>query len=186
MTNISFAKKFWFGESGIPLGTYITHVPTPQAWDGFQINNTFKSHYTNILNTDAGGTQYFTFRSYYNKLTSLVDHDMSGILTCNGQLNLNNNIYANSTTITPTVISYLSGVSANIQTQLNNINANFNNYLLLTGGTLSGNLTCNSTLTLNNNVIANATTITPTQLSYIYGATSNIQTQLNNINPSNK
>jgi hypothetical protein len=67
-------------------------------------------------------------------------------------------------------ISYLVGLTSNIQSQLNNkytsgYSLNINN----------GNL-----LTLNGNLNVNSINITPTILSYLDGVTSNIQNQINN------
>ena len=46
--------------------------------------------------------------------------------------------------------------------------------------TFSGTNTFSNTTTFNANIIANSTQISPTQLSYVSGSTSNIQSQLNN------
>ena len=67
---------------------------------------------------------------------------ISGTTTLNAQVNLNDILYVNSTTILPVHLSYLAGSTSNIQTQLNN-------KLDLTGGTISGNLTISGTTTLN-------------------------------------
>ncbi len=40
-------------------------------------------------------------------------------------LNLNGNLYVNSTSISPTILSYLSGLSSNAQTYLTNLSNNF-------------------------------------------------------------
>ena len=93
-------------------------------------------------------------------------------ITCNGKIQCYANIKFNSTagielasvTISQTELSYLSGVTSSIQTQLSD------KLSLSSGGTLIGNL------------IVNSTTITPTLLSYLSGVSSNIQTQFNTIN----
>ena len=52
--------------------------------------------------------------------------------------------------------------------------------LIVSGGAgIGGNLHIGGTTTFTGNIVANALTITPTELGYIDGATSNIQTQLN-------
>jgi hypothetical protein len=183
-------------------------------------------------------------------------------------LNLIGSLYVNSTTITPTILSYLSGASSNIQSQISAINTSallslantwtntntftdgitiksgsttavtvssttgqveiFGNGVLNIWNTIgyyfqincsSTNVTfnsnygsinfnppvnCNSTLSasglitanagltipsgqsfnMNGSLIANSTTITPTVLSYLSGATSNIQSQISAINTS--
>jgi hypothetical protein len=48
--------------------------------------------------------------------------------------------------------------------------------------TITGDKTLSGTTTFTGNIIANGATITPTELGYIDGATSNIQTQINDIN----
>ena len=87
-------------------------------------------------------------------------------------------------TITQAELSYLHGVTSNIQTQLN---SKFN----LTGGAITGpvNFTdvCEfftSTLfddnvTFSGNLLVASAIISPTELSYLDNVTSNIQTQLN-------
>ena len=112
----------------------------------------------------------------------------SGLLSCNGgltliagqNLNLNGNIIANSLTISPTELGYLDGVTSNIQTQINSI---------VSGGSVSlsgtnaftGSNSFAGVTTFTNNIIANSLTISPTELGYLDGVTSNIQTQLNSI-----
>ena len=123
-------------------------------------------------------------------------------------LTLVGNISANSVTVTPTQLSYVSGLTSNAQTQLNAITANVStNYAPLTAPTFpsgitstagttslgttncSGLLSCNAgcilpvsqILTLNGNISANLVTVTPVELSYVSGLTSNAQTQLTNI-----
>jgi hypothetical protein len=79
--------------------------------------------------------------------------------------------------LTQTELSYLSGVTSNIQTQLNN-------KLSLSGGTLSGNLTINDIIFANSTakIVLNTPSlnISQTELSYLSTVSSNIQTQLNN------
>ena len=65
----------------------------------------------------------------------------------------------------------LDGITSNIQTQINNLSGNTN--------LLSSNNIFTGTNQFNNNIIVDNKTITPIELSYIDGTTSNIQTQLN-------
>ena len=58
--------------------------------------------------------------------------------TLNGTLTLLSNLIVNSTSISPIVLSYLSGLSSNLQTQLANITANFSNYATRVNPILSG------------------------------------------------
>ena len=58
--------------------------------------------------------------------------------TLNGTLTLLSNLIVNSISISPIVLSYLSGLSSNLQTQLANITANFSNYATRVNPILSG------------------------------------------------
>ena len=78
-------------------------------------------------------------------------------------------------------MSYLYGVTSNIQTQINSINVSS---ILSLNNIFTGTNTFTNTLTLTGNLIVNSTTISPTILSYLSGATSNIQTQISSINTS--
>ena len=176
--NVSYNNNFTLGDNNgsVYYGARMIYIPSPGVTDGLVIvnkglfNNT--AYYTNFKNVDLTNTEVFVFRMNYNNIWSKVPHTMESTLTLSG------NLIANSTTITPIQLSYLSGVTSNIQTQLNN-------KLDLTGGTISGNLTISGTTTLNaqvdlNDVLyVNSTTILPVHLSYLAGASSNIQTQLN-------
>jgi len=107
--------------------------------------------------------------------------DVSGNSTLNGSatiygnstfnndmyMNFSSKLFASGTGITQNELSYLSGVTSAIQTQLNN-------KLSLSGGTITGDVT------LSGNLIVNSATITPIELSYLDTVSSNIQTQLNN------
>lgn len=160
--NVSFNNNFTLGDNNgsVYYGSRMSYVPSPGVTDGLVIvnkglfNNT--AYYTNFKNVDLTNTEVFVFRMNYNNIWSKVKH------TFENGIDIAGNIIANSTTITPVQLSYVSGATSNIQTQLNN------KLDLTTGGTLIGN------------IIANSTTITPIQLSYVSGTTSNIQTQLNN------
>jgi len=90
-------------------------------------------------------------------------------------LSLEGNLLVNSATITPVELSYLDGATSNIQGQLNN------RATLDSAQTISGAKTFSGTTTLTGNVIANSLTITPTEMGYLDGATSNIQSQLSSL-----
>lgn len=211
-------------------------VPTPSASD-----NTTKIASTAYVKTNladylplVGGT--LTGALIGTAVTA------SGTVTAQGNVVLgtstsntatvNSNISANSQTISPTQLGYVSGVTSAIQTQLNSkaplaspaltgtptvptasssdnstqiastayVKSNVADYLPLAGGTLTGALTGTAitasgtvtangdvvlgsdnsdTTTLNSNLSANSQTITPTELSYVAGVTSALQTQLN-------
>jgi hypothetical protein len=165
--NVAFNKNLTLGDNNgsVWIGSSMTYIPNSLTTSGLVIynkglnNNT--AYYTNFTHNDLTNTQVSTFRMNYNNIWSKVPHTMESKLT------LLDNLVANTINITPTELSYISGTTSNIQTQLNN-------KLNTTGGTISGNLT------LTGNLIANSTNITPTELSYISGTTSSLQNQLNN------
>jgi cytoskeletal protein CcmA (bactofilin family) len=96
------------------------------------------------------------------------------------------NISANSQTVTPTQISYLSGVTSNIQTQINSKNSssetltalNVNNTTISGANSWSSQNIFNGLLKLTGNLNVNSVDVTPTQLGYLSGVTSSIQTQI--------
>ena len=110
--------------------------------------------------------------TYYARLANpnvfINDNTFTLLTTFTGSIN------ANSNTITPTQLGYISGATENIQSQLNN------RVTLNTTETITGAKTFQGTTTFTGSIIANALTITPTQLGYLSGVTSAIQTQLNN------
>ena len=85
-------------------------------------------------------------------------------------------------TATTSQLNFVDGVTSSIQTQLNGKQAT------ITGGATtitSSNLTANRALISNGSgKVAASSTISTTELGYLNGVTSNIQTQLNNISTS--
>lgn len=82
-----------------------------------------------------------------------------------------------SSLITSTELDYLNGVSSNIQTQLNAKQAT------ITGAASTGtssNLTANRAMITNSSGKMSISAVTSTELGYLDGVTSNIQTQFNN------
>jgi len=183
--NFSFNKQLTLGDTnfaGTWFGVSHKYIPSVQPHDGYVVynkglNNNTK-YWTNFTHNNLSNVETSTLRMSFEEIISKVNHICESTLSVAGNLTLTGNLIANSTTITPVQLSYLNGASSNIQTQLNN-------KLDLTGGTISGNLTISGTTTLNaqvnlNDILyVNSTNITPTQISYLAGATSNIQGQLN-------
>lgn len=154
---------------------------------------------TSTLATINGTSLYITGSSTFNNTITADSLSVVNASNFNGNVNiistssligtvtLIGNISANAMTITPIQLSYVSGATSNIQTQLNN-------RLQLTGGTMSGNLIINGSQTNYGNtnfyndvylqvaskLYANGSAITQSELSYLSGVTSSIQTQLNN------
>lgn len=183
--NVSYNNQLTLGDSngaGTWFGMRQIYIPNPSSSAGFVFynkglnNNT--EYFTNFTHNNLSNVEVPTLRMSYANIWSKVPHTMESTLSVAGNLTLTGNLIANSTTITPVQLSYLNGTSSNIQTQLNN-------KLDLTGGTISGNITISGTTTLNaqlnlNDVLfVSSTTILPVHLSYLAGASSNIQTQLN-------
>lgn len=169
-----------------------------------QIGGTGNDSYTRFFGLN--NTTYLDF----NQIIKFRACDLSGNVTgtiyefnSNGQfyapitvtdnLGITTNLYVDSTTISPTELSYLDNVSSNIQTQLNNkitknTDASMNNVDI--AGSLnvgvqfySPDILCNS-LGVATNIVCGYPTpiasISYQELSYLDGVTSNIQTQLNN------
>jgi len=97
---------------------------------------------------------------------------ITGDKTLSGTTTITGNVLANSLTISPTELGYIDGLTSNAQTQINSKVGLTNNE------TISGNKTMSGTTTFTGDIIANSLTITPTELGYIDGLTSNAQTQL--------
>ena len=74
------------------------------------INNASLTGSTTIASLSVSGTSSFTGSATHN-----------GTLTLNAGTTVNASITSNSTIITPTSLSYISGASSNLQTQLNSI-----------------------------------------------------------------
>jgi len=126
-----------------------------------------------------------------------------GTVFIGGQLLLSGNITANETTITPIELSYLNDASSNIQEQINSVKTDIssnildisNNYVhqnkiivdsslnqinsTIIHGSLEVNDVSLNTIKLNGNITANGLIISPTELSYLNDASSNIQSQIN-------
>tara|TARA_R110000787_G_scaffold11980_2_gene39068 strand:+ start:2464 stop:6273 length:3810 start_codon:yes stop_codon:yes gene_type:complete len=95
-------------------------------------------------------------------------------------LTINNSLEVNNITLSPQTISFLDGTTSNIQTQINNISGDLgSNYVDLSNNqTIIGEKTFTNTTTLTGNLNVASTDITPTELSFLDGVTSNIQTQI--------
>lgn len=166
-------------------------------------NNIFSNYATSSLSTytllnnvenynNNGGLGYISFnsQSIYNLKNVLYNISLSSI---SSQISPNNNynsfdlinltriLRVNDINITAAEISYLNGLTENLSTSLTNLSNRINNKAGLSeNNTFTGINTFNNTINLNNNINANNATITPIELSYLDGLTSNIQTQLNN------
>ena len=167
------------------------------------------SNVTNI-ETNIAGISY-----------SSLSTNISNVLNVNGGINIPSsqlltligNIFCNNVSITPTVLSYISTLSSNAQTQISSLQTstltNISNISSLTtqvnnlntkttgmnyagSNTLFSNLLyanaglnipINQVLTILGTLYVNSISITPTQLSYLSNCSSNIQSQLNLLAP---
>ena len=93
-------------------------------------------------------------------------------ISLNGTVYQVGSVNVNGTIITPTELSYLTGVSRNIQLQFAD-KANTADVVKL-----SDNQTITGNKTITGNFIVNNQTISPTELSYLKNVSSNIQEQL--------
>ena len=113
---------------------------------------------TNNLTQAKADSLYLIKNSVTDTLNSNVN--------INAGLNINSNLLANSLSITPVELSYLDGVSSNLQTQINNI-----------GGGGTSNI---GTIVTNNQPISNNDTLN------VFASKTNTQlTNLSTINTNN-
>ena len=124
------------------------YIPNTATTSGHVIYNkglmNNATYYTNFVHVNTSNVDVATMRLSWERIWSKIPHTMESTLDVTGNLTLTGHLIANSTTITPTQLSYVSGTTSNIQTQINN-------KLNSTGGTISGNLTISGTTTLSNN-----------------------------------
>lgn len=110
------------------------------------------------------------------KITGGASSIVSSNLTASRVLISNTSGKVANSTVTSTELGYLDGVTSSIQTQLNSKQAT------ITGGAstiASANLTASRALISTSSGKVAVSAVTATELSYLDGVTSNIQTQLN-------
>lgn len=156
----------------------------------------------NILTGDNvfGGTLYF-------QNATATDLNLAGTTTVVGNINTTGNIDTHGSsiaagaitctslnTISDVIIGYLAGISSNVQDQINAINAeedvdaakiaDMNAYNIGTStSSFNNNVSIGNNLTLDGSLIVNggANTLSGSELSYLDGVTSNIQTQFTDV-----
>lgn len=157
--NVSFNNRLILGDSnnsGVYLGGSFQYIPNNAVTSGLVfynkgLNNS-TAYYTNFTHNNLSNVEVPTFRMNYNNIWSKVPH------TCESTLTLLDNIIANSTTITPTQFSYVSGATSNIQTQLNG-KASLSGTNTWTGtNTFSSNIIVDGSANFNNNINLNSGT----------------------------
>jgi hypothetical protein len=155
--------------------------------NGTDLNTRLTTDETNITNLQ-NKTNAMTYNAGTNTLTmqEKVIINLDGSLNANvtiedaltDTLIINSTISANSCNITPTELSYIDGVTSSIQTQLNAKATDSLTCHLAGTETITGAKTFNGGVTLSSNMTSNAQTVTPTQLGYVSGLSSNAQTQI--------
>ena len=168
-----------FGNTNVwtGLNSYNTNLPTSTLMPTISSQFATKNYVDSV-----SGTGLLALSNTW----SGVSNTFSNAVVHNGLTTFSGNISANSATITPTILSYISTLSSNVQTQITNINTSallsLSNNWSGTTNTFSNAVNLNGLTTFSGNISANATTITPTQLAFVSGASSNLQTQITSIN----
>ena len=120
-----------------------------------------------------------------NGITFFEDLETTNIIVDNQLiLNPDASIYANSLVISDLELSYIFGGTSNFQSQINNIGSNLTTVLGRTQNmsTIENETTFFGNIKLNSgSIIANGNNISDIELSYLDGATSNIQSQLTSL-----
>ena len=144
-------------------------------------------------NATTNGTWAIKYLSYVRT----AGDTMSGSLvldytSANRALITNTNKVVTASTVTDTELAYLSGLTTSLTPNLNGLTANvqtqINAKVNRAGDTMTGGLgidyvgvTANTVPVLDAARRFTSTTIDPTELGYLDGATANIQTQINNM-----
>jgi hypothetical protein len=129
---------------------------------------------TSIATTQASlQTQVNTKAADANTVHLTGSETISGSKTFSGGVVLSSNVTANGLTISPVEVGNLDGSTSNLQSQINGKAGTSTTNTFSAAQTFTGGLLVNSTVT------ANSAVLTPTELSYIDGASSNLQQQLN-------
>ena len=143
---------------------------------------------TQTLSSSSTTTQYPSAKAVYDNINNLQNSKQNNItggassittnnLTANRALLSDGNGKVAVSAVTNTELGYLDGVTANIQNQLNGKQAT------ITGGasTITGaNLTASRALVSNGSGKVAVANVTSTELGYLDGVTSSVQTQINN------
>ena len=149
-------------------------------------NFTITPRLISLMATNLNIEAYVTFTNLQNAGQTVING--GNITTGTINASLANITHINATNIT---VGTLDASQANI-TNLNASNIvtgtlnsqRLSSDVVLTTGaqTISGNKTFSGTTTVSGNISANLQTVTPTNLGYLSGSTSNIQSQINTIN----
>lgn len=163
-------RKHWvFGTDG---SFYLPDGSAKLAQDGNLYINSSANGVTGWLTTILNGKQA--------SITGGASTITSSNLTTSRALVSNSSGKVAVASTTSTELNYLSGVTSNVQTQLNAKQAT------ITGAAstiATSNLTASRALISNGSGKVSVSAVTSTELGYLDGVTSNVQTQINNITP---
>jgi hypothetical protein len=173
----------------------VNTFPSSTVLNGSNLNTRLTNDETNIstnatnISTLQGKTSALTYDSGTNTLNISskvsISKDVSemgniylGDNSGNDIIYIQGNLNANTQIITPVQLGYLGTLTSNVQSQINAKATDSLTCHLAGTETITGQKTFSGGISLTSNITSNGTTITPTELSYVDGATSNIQTQI--------
>lgn len=163
---------------GYPQGAILTYKNT-NTGEAYLVESLIQNNTYNFVTTPSYIDGVKWKKTYNDDLSGAISNVVTNDLTANMVLVSDaNGKIAVSPTISSTELEYLNNVTSNIQTQINGKQATITN-----GSTVynkASNLQTNRALISNSsgNIVTSVTT--STQLGYLAGVTSAIQTQLNN------
>lgn len=172
------------GKGLIPTNdNYYTLGSDDKEWTNLYVKEVHCAKYTFINSVSLeyrGGTTGHVGSNLTIDNHELVDYDSlaksvlgsytRSTVTANRALVSSSSGKLSASSITSTELGYLDGVTSNIQTQLNGkaASSHSHSYLPLSGGTITGNLTVNSSLTCNSRI-----TVTGTNYPHFYASDAN-------------
>lgn len=172
------------GKGLIPTNdNYYTLGSDDKEWTNLYVKEVHCAKYTFINSVSLeyrGGTTGHVGSNLTIDGHELVDYDSlaksvlgsytTSTVTANRALVSSSSGKLSASSITSTELGYLDGVTSNIQTQLNGkaASSHSHSYLPLSGGTITGNLTVNNSLTCNSRI-----TVTGTKYPHFYASDAN-------------
>lgn len=155
--------------------------------DGINIDSIVGPPNSFIYLDSAGDVDTLAFSDGFLKSTSnvpsfdypTVDEIDTTVLTASRAMVTDSSKRMRTSVVTDTELSYIQGLASNLQTQLNTINS-----LISTLNTSVYSMTPNRAAISDANGDLSTSSVTTTELGYVSGVTSNIQTQLNSLSSS--
>ena len=182
----TYASSTSFTISGVDV-TSIYHAgrrvkviaPTPGTIYGTISSSTFSTNTTVNITWDSGSLSNEAITNVYVGILSKSNNSLPTELISDAQVATGANINAaklGTGVVDNTEFNYLNGVTSNIQTQIDAKQAT------ITGGATtitSSDLTASRALTSNGSGKVAVSSVTSTELGYVSGVTSGLQTQIN-------